>query len=140
MRDIFQSAEFQDKMMDNKWLGNKTKQGYYKKVKDDKGKNVKLCSRLEDDGICARPASRNSNPFPPPRKRWKTLPTTMKMVFNGTIRPVNISREYLCNNFHLFRQPDSARSAIPSLDIDNAMKWGYNHQLGPFEILGCRRR
>ena len=33
---------FLDKMIANKWLGNKTKQGYYKKTKDAKGKNVKL--------------------------------------------------------------------------------------------------
>ena len=43
MREIISSrCDFMDKMMDNKWLGNKTKQGFYKKTKDEKGKNVKL--------------------------------------------------------------------------------------------------
>ena len=40
-RDIFLPAPFVEKMLANKWLGNKTKGGYYKKVKDEKGKNVK---------------------------------------------------------------------------------------------------
>ena len=42
MRDVFLPAEFMNKMMEKKWLGNKTKQGFYKKTKDAKGKKVKL--------------------------------------------------------------------------------------------------
>jgi len=42
MRSLFMPGEFMTKMMEKKWLGNKTKQGFYKKTTDAKGKRVKL--------------------------------------------------------------------------------------------------
>ena len=53
MREMFVQAEFMNKMMELKWLGNKTKQGFYKKTKDAKGKKVKLGARLQHDGVCS---------------------------------------------------------------------------------------
>ncbi|MCK7475868.1 MAG: 3-hydroxyacyl-CoA dehydrogenase family protein [Rhodopseudomonas palustris] len=43
-----------------------------------------------------------------------------------------MTREYLCNNFIYAanRVPEICDTIV---GIDNAMKWGYNHQLGPFE-------
>jgi len=38
MHDVFKIPDFIDQMMQNKWLGSKTGQGFYKKVVDDKGK------------------------------------------------------------------------------------------------------
>jgi 3-hydroxyacyl-CoA dehydrogenase len=56
----------------------------------------------------------------------------MKALFNGNDIAGEVAREYLCNNFVY------AANRIPEicdniLAIDNAMKWGYNQQLGPFE-------
>jgi len=56
----------------------------------------------------------------------------MKALFNGKDEAAEFVREYLCNIFIY------AANRIPEicdtiLGIDNAMKWGYNHQLGPFE-------
>ena len=42
MREIFAPSELMNKMMELKWLGNKTKQGFYKRTKDAKGKPGKL--------------------------------------------------------------------------------------------------
>ncbi len=39
MHDVFAMPDFIDKMMANKWLGSKTGQGFYKKVKDKAGKS-----------------------------------------------------------------------------------------------------
>ncbi len=39
MHDVFAMPDFIDKMMANKWLGSKTGQGFYKKVKDKDGKS-----------------------------------------------------------------------------------------------------
>jgi len=51
------------------------------------------------------------------------------MVF-GAGRRADLIREYLCNNFIYAanRIPEISDSVV---EIDNAMKWGYNHQLGP---------
>ena len=41
-RDTFILPDIMEKLFDNKWLGDKTGQGFYKKVKDEKGKSVIL--------------------------------------------------------------------------------------------------
>ena len=38
MRDEFEIPEFVNQMMENKWLGSKTKQGFYKKEINSNGK------------------------------------------------------------------------------------------------------
>src|SRR5512137_2596341 len=42
MREMFIPGEFMNKMIELKWLGNKTKQGFYKKTKGPNGKKGKL--------------------------------------------------------------------------------------------------
>ncbi len=42
MREIFAPSELMKKMMELKWLGNKTKQGFYKRTKSPDGKKGKL--------------------------------------------------------------------------------------------------
>jgi 3-hydroxyacyl-CoA dehydrogenase len=131
-RDIFQSAEFLDKMIANKWLGNKTKGGYYKKVKDEKGKNVKMafdCKTLE-----YHPAQKPKfeSISAAKKKADDGVAAMMKIAFNGEDKAGEYVREYLCNNFiySANRIPEICETIV---GIDNAMKWGYNQQLGPFE-------
>ena len=40
MRSNFKLPDFISKMSENKWLGDKTKQGFYKKLKNANGKRV----------------------------------------------------------------------------------------------------
>jgi 3-hydroxyacyl-CoA dehydrogenase len=56
----------------------------------------------------------------------------MKIAFNGADKAGDYVREYLCNNFiySANRIPEICETIV---GIDNAMKWGYNQQLGPFE-------
>ncbi len=46
-KDIFKIPDYVQKMLDNKWLGSKTGQGFYKKVKDDKGNSSILSLDLK---------------------------------------------------------------------------------------------
>ncbi|MFA5323892.1 MAG: 3-hydroxyacyl-CoA dehydrogenase/enoyl-CoA hydratase family protein [Smithella sp.] len=131
-RDIFLPNEFAEKMMANKWLGNKTKGGYYKKVKDEKGKNVKYA--LNWKTMEYAPAQKPKFASISEAKKWveSGVANSMKVAFNGQDAAGDYLREYMCNNFIY------AANRIPEIcdtivEIDNAMKWGYNHQLGPFE-------
>ena len=129
-RDIFIPTEFQKKMIDNKWLGNKTKCGYYKKVKDEKGKNVKYA--LDWTTMEYAPAQRPKFESISAAKKNENVAESMKMAFNGNDAAGEYLREYLCNNFiySANRIPEICDTIV---EIDNAMKWGYNQQLGPFE-------
>ncbi|CAG5073760.1 putative 3-hydroxyacyl-CoA dehydrogenase [Dyadobacter sp. CECT 9623] len=46
-RDAFKLPAVMQKLFDNKWLGDKTGQGFYKKIKDEKGKSVILALDFE---------------------------------------------------------------------------------------------
>jgi 3-hydroxyacyl-CoA dehydrogenase len=131
-RDSFLPAPFVEKMMANKWLGNKTKGGYYKKVKDEKGKNVKYAIDWKTMEYVVAQKPKFASISEAKKKTDEGVAVTMKIAFNGEDAAGDYLREYMCNNFIY------AANRIPEIcdtivEIDNAMKWGYNHQLGPFE-------
>lgn len=131
MRDMFIPSEVMNAMMERKWLGNKTKQGFYKRAVGDKGKKEKLV--LDYTTMEYVPANKPKfESISTAKKIEDNVPKMIKTVFDGKDNAADLAREYLCNNF-LY-----AANRIPEIcdnivAIDNAMKWGYNHQLGPFE-------
>ncbi len=131
MRDMFIPSDVMNKMMERKWLGNKTKQGFYKRAPGDKGKKEKLV--LDYTTMEYMPATRPKfDSISQAKKMEDDVPKMIRTVFNGTDKAADLAREYLCNNFIYAanRVPEICDSIVA---IDNAMKWGYNHQLGPFE-------
>ncbi|KAF0156640.1 MAG: 3-hydroxyacyl-CoA dehydrogenase [Syntrophaceae bacterium] len=129
-REMFAPAPFLEKMLANKWLGNKTKQGYYKKTKDAKGKTVKLM--LDIDTMEYVPAGKPKFDSVSAAKKKDGICESMKTVFNGEDKAGDYVREYLCKNF-IYSANRVGEICDNIMSIDNAMKWGYNHQLGPFE-------
>jgi 3-hydroxyacyl-CoA dehydrogenase len=65
MRDMFIPSDVMNTMMERKWLGNKTKQGFYKRAPGDKG----WSSTIPPWSTCLQP-DRSSIRFRR-RKRWK---------------------------------------------------------------------
>ena len=132
MRDLFIPVDFMTKMMEKKLLGNKVKQGFYKKTKDEKGKSVKLVldyNTLEYT-VSSKP---KFDSIEAAKKTEGKFADKLKILFNGADKAAEVAREYLCNNFVY------AANRIPEIcddivAIDHAMKWGYNHELGPFEL------
>ncbi len=131
MRDIFKPNELIEKMIANKWLGNKTKQGYYKRTKDAKGKKVKLVLDYNTMEYVV-PTKPKYPSLDAAKKLDGSFEDKLKVVFNASDMAGEVAREYLCNNFiySANRIPEISETIV---GIDNAMKWGYNHQLGPFE-------
>ncbi len=130
MRDYFLPVDFMTKMVENKWLGNKTKQGFYKKVKDKGGKSSKKV--LDYNTLEYLDATKPKFPSIAAAKKGKDIAETVRIVFEGKDMAGEVAREYLCRNF-LYAANRIPEIADDVMAIDNAMKWGYNHQLGPFE-------
>ena len=63
-RDAFTIPAWLDKMVENKWLGDKTGQGFFKKTKGAGGEKEILTLNLANTGIWA--AGQNQN-----LQRWK---------------------------------------------------------------------
>lgn len=130
MRDFFIPSDVMNAMMERKWLGNKTKQGFYKRA-GDKGKKEKLV--LDYKTMEYVPSTKPKyESIGLAKKIEDDVPKMIRTVFNGTDVAAELAREYLCNNFLYAanRVPEICDTIVA---IDNAMKWGYNHQLGPFE-------
>ncbi len=132
MREIFAPSELMNKMMELKWLGNKTRQGFYKRTKDAKGKKGKLVLDYKTMEYVPAGKPRFPSVSDAKKKTDEGVSAMLKVMFNGTDVAAELTREYLCNNFIYAanRIPEICENII---GIDNAMKWGYNHQLGPFE-------
>lgn len=132
MRDYFLPSDFMKKMFEKKWLGNKTKQGFYKKTKDAKGKSVKLVLDYNTMEYVSFEKPKYAS-ISDAKKVPGDIGAKIKAVFNGKDDAAEFVREFLCNDFIYAanRIPEICGSIV---GIDNAMKWGYNHQLGPFEV------
>ncbi len=129
--DIFKLPEFINTMMENKWLGSKTGQGFYKKVKNDKGKSEILVMDLNT-------LEYNSKK----RAAFATLELTktidnvidrFKVLVSGKDR----AGEFYRKNFAAMFTYSSLR--IPEISdelykIDDAMKAGFGWEHGPFQI------
>lgn len=129
--DIFKLPTFINTMMENKWLGSKTGQGFYKKVKNAEGKSEILVMDLNT-------LEYNSKK----RAKFATLELT-KTIDNVVDRfPILVkgkdkAGEFYRKNFGGMFAYSSKR--IPEISdelykIDDAMKAGFGWEHGPFQI------
>ena len=139
-REVFQFPEFLQWMLDNKLLGNKTKQGFFKKgPKDAKGKKTFLA---------LDPATRTY--VPQVKKDWPLL-----KELKGIDDPAEKVRTLLTSDTEAGRL--AWRCIAPNLvyavnrlgevtdgplNVDRAIRNGFAFELGPFELwdtLGLER-
>ncbi|MBN1545093.1 MAG: hypothetical protein JW902_00370, partial [Syntrophaceae bacterium] len=131
MRDLFQPAGFLEAMLQKKLLGNKAGRGFYRRARNEQGEKVKEV--LDYRTMNYVPMVKPRFPSLGVAKKTDELIDKVKILFHAEDRAGDFVREYLCNNFIY------AANRIPEIcdtitGIDCAMKWGYNHQLGPFEM------
>ena len=124
--DLFQLPEFVVKMMENKWLGSKTGQGFYKKV----GKDILT---LDLNTLDYRPNKKASFATLELTKTIEKPIDRFKILITGKDKAGDFYRK----NFSSMFQYCSNR--IPEITddfykIDDAMKAGFGWENGPFEI------
>ena len=130
-RDIFKFPAFVGEMVTKGLLGNKSGQGFFKKIKGENGQeffyydyntgqyapsqrpkfaSVEAAKGIDDPAKRLRAVITRSDKGA--RFAWTNLRDTLIYTFN--------------------RIPEIATDIV---NIDNAMKWGFNWELGPFEML-----
>lgn len=119
-------------LIEKKRLGDKTGAGFYKKTKDDKGKTEILSLDLEN----VEYRSRREPEFPNLERSMKALPleARVKAALTEEGKGGAFLRDVLVPLFNYSAQLagticDSAQQ------IDDAMRWGYGWQLGPFQLM-----
>ncbi|HKP70195.1 MAG TPA: 3-hydroxyacyl-CoA dehydrogenase/enoyl-CoA hydratase family protein [Pyrinomonadaceae bacterium] len=129
-REAFQIPDVINQMLEKKFLGDKTKGGFYKKTKTAEGKTEIL--ELDLKSFEYGPQQKSKFPSIEAAKAIEDLPKRVKALVWGEDRvgeflwktSSRISR-YAAN-----RIPEIADTIV---EVDNALKWGFGWEIGVFE-------
>tara|TARA_R110002033_G_scaffold334_5_gene2919 strand:- start:9623 stop:12028 length:2406 start_codon:yes stop_codon:yes gene_type:complete len=129
--DLFKLQGFIDTMMENKWLGSKTGQGFYKKSKDDKGKTEILTLDLDTMDYRSKKSAKFAT-----LELTKTIDKVVDR-FSVLVGGKDKAGEFYRKSFGQLFAYVSHR--IPEITdelykIDDAMKAGFGWEHGPFQI------
>ncbi|CAM4451772.1 3-hydroxyacyl-CoA dehydrogenase/enoyl-CoA hydratase family protein [Flavobacterium terrigena] len=124
--ELFKLPEFVNKMMENKWLGSKTNQGFYKKVDKD-------ILSLDLDTLEYRAAKKASFATLELTKTIDKPIDRFKVLITGKDKAGEFYRKNFASMFAY------CSNRIPEITdafykIDDAMKAGFGWENGPFEI------
>jgi 3-hydroxyacyl-CoA dehydrogenase len=128
-KDAFAVPEVLQKMVDKGWIGEKAGQGFYKKVKGDKGKDILT---LDLDTLDYMPMKKVQSATLEAAKMAKGLNEKLRTLVYGK----DTYSEFLWNVLKqvlVYSAEKVGEIAGSIVEIDNAMKWGFNWDLGPFE-------
>lgn len=117
-------------MVEKGWLGNKSGQGFYKKVKGAKGSEIHTlnCQSLEyeDNGKVRLEELGAVLKMPKASDRAKAL-----LAAEGWVG--DFTRKTLIPQIH-FAASKIGKVAASAADVDNAVKWGFGWDIGPLEL------
>ncbi len=129
--ELFKLPDFIETMMENKWLGSKTGQGFYKKTKDKDGKTEILTLDLDTMEYRSKKSAKFST-----LEQTKTIDKVIDR-FTVLVNGKDKAGEFYRKSFGQLFAYVSHR--IPEITddlykIDDAMKAGFGWQHGPFQI------
>ena len=120
-------------MVEHRWLGDKTQQGFYKKARDAEGNEARLVIDLDTLGY--RPSVKVSLPMLEmvksndlPEARIRAL-----MSGDGKDKATSFYRAML-SELLLYAANRIGEVSQTLVEIDRAMRAGFNWELGPFEM------
>lgn len=130
-KEAFVLPDYVKKMQENKWLGDKTKQGFYKKVKDEQGKSEILALDLKTLEYKAQQKVKSATLDA--IKPIDNLKERMKVYAQGKDKAGEFFRISFAGLF------EYVSNRIPEISdelyrIDDAMRAGFGWELGPFEV------
>ena len=135
-RKYFKLPDVVLKMEQNKWLGDKTDQGFYKKTKNAKGETEILTLDLKT--LEYKPKAKTKFATLETTKTIDNLKDRFKVLIAGKDKAGDFYRDSF---FGLFQY---VSNRIPEIadelyKIDDAVCAGFGWELGPFRNLGCSR-
>lgn len=129
-KHLFKLPVYVSKMNENKWFGDKSGQGFYKKSKNAEGKSEILALDLKT--LEYKPSQKVKFATLEQTKSIENLKERLKVLISGKDKAGDFYRASL---FGLFQY---VSNRIPEISdelyrIDDAMKAGFGWELGPFE-------
>lgn len=137
-KGVFQLPSFITKMVENKWLGEKTKKGFYEKVKDASGNSEIQSLNLKT--LEFGPQGKVKSATLEATKLVEDIRKRMKVYEQGKDKAGELFRAM---HYPLF---EYVSNRVPEITddffrIDDAMRAGFGWEIGPFEVwdaLGVR--
>src|SRR5690606_20130041 len=137
-KGVFQLPDFITQMVENKWLGEKSKKGFYQKVKDDQGNSEILSLDLQTMEFAKQQKVKSSTLEQ--TKPVEDIRERMKVYEQDTDKAAELFRAM---HYPLF---EYVSKRVPEITddfyrIDDAMRAGFGWEIGPFEVwdaLGVR--
>ena len=129
--ELFRLPDFIDSMMENKWLGSKTGQGFYKKIKKEDGSSEILA--LDLDALEYRSSKKAKFATLELTKSIDKVEDRFKVLVGGKDKAGEFYRKTFGALFAYVthRIPEISDELYK---IDDAMKAGFGWQHGPFQI------
>ena len=129
-RDIFQIPDFIKKLESNNWLGEKTGQGFYKKIKSQEGEKEIL--ELNIDTFEYNSSVKAKFPSVTAAKPIENLSERVKMLTFSHDKAGEFLKKlsFMIFRYASFRIPEIADEIFK---LDDAVKAGFGWDLGPFE-------
>jgi 3-hydroxyacyl-CoA dehydrogenase len=129
-REQFRMPDFIREMVSRKWLGDKTGQGFYKKEKGEGGKSEILA--IDPKTLEYRPQESAHFSSIDSVKGNPDAAERVRMVVESTDRAGKLAWELTADTL-LYSAAVAQEIANDIVNIDNAMRWGFNWDAGPFE-------
>ena len=131
MRGNFELPDFINKMSENKWLGDKTKQGFYKKSKDAKGKRIIEALNLKT--LEYAPKQKTKFATIAAAKQEDDLLKRLKILVKGKDKAGEFYRKSFYSSFAYVshRIPEITDDLYK---IDRALCAGFGWEVGPFQM------
>ncbi len=129
-RDRFLMPEFHKKMMERGWLGEKSGQGYYKRV--GKGESREIWA-IDWKTLEYHLAQKVRMPSIEAARQIEDLKTRLRTLVNGKDRAGGFLWKVFSDVF-IYSAEMIPEISDRIVEIDRAMRWGYAHSMGPFEL------
>jgi 3-hydroxyacyl-CoA dehydrogenase len=126
----FVLPDFFDQMIEKKMLGKKTQGGFYKTDLTPEWKKIRKV--LNPDTMAYEDWQKVEFPCLVEAKKAKTLGDKLKAIVYGDDKGAVFAWKAVADQliYSANRIPEISDTVV---EIDNAMKWGYNFEMGPFE-------
>lgn len=130
-RESFRLPELVQEMLRRNMLGEKSGQGFYKRIKNADGSSTILELNLKT--LEYEPQQKVRYPSLGAARNIDAPAERILTVLNGDDRAGQFARETTADTliYAANRAPEIAESIV---DIDNALRWGFNFDLGSFEV------
>jgi len=129
-RDRFLPLDFEKKMIEQKWLGDKTGQGFYKKSGKADAREILV---LDWKTLEYHPLQKPKFPSVEAARNIEDLGERVRTLLRSDDRAGRFLWKVLSDLF-LYCADMIPEISDRIVEIDRAMRWGYGHKLGPFEL------